>query len=188
THWSPDGKWLSYLGGGGAQAEIWVTDASTGEKHVLVDAAHLRDVLLPPASRGQQTGLGRLTPSQYRWTPDSQALLFIGAQQLAWYDLKSQTSRHLLPESASTDANAAIDDAKISPDGHWVSFIRNHDIWIVGVTVVTLAPAAVAGQPVIQNLTRNGSETLRNGELDWVYPEELDLQTSYWWSPDSTRV
>jgi len=24
--------------------------------------------------------------------------------------------------------------------------------------------------------------------LDWVYPEELDIATAYWWSPDSTSV
>src|SRR5262245_27170578 len=50
TRWSPDGKWLSYLTGNGGQTEIWVADASTGERRVLVDATHLRDVLLPPAS------------------------------------------------------------------------------------------------------------------------------------------
>ncbi len=34
-------------------------------------------------------------------------------------------------------------------------------------------------------LTANGSATLRNAGVDWVYPEELDLGTAYWWSPDS---
>ena len=33
-----------------------------------------------------------------------------------------------------------------------------------------------------------GSDTLRNGGLDWVYPEELDLGTAYWWSPDSKSI
>jgi dipeptidyl-peptidase-4 len=180
ARWSPDGKWLSYLSGNGERTEIWVADAATGERRMLVDAAHLRNVLLPPASRGQQTGLGRLAPSQYRWSPDSQALLFIGAQQLAWYDLKSQASRHLLataPQAAS-GAEASIDDAKISPDGRWVSFLRNHDLWVVA--------AGAAGPP--RQITHGGSEALRNGELDWVYPEELDLQTAYWWSPDSSKI
>jgi dipeptidyl-peptidase-4 len=185
TRWSPDGKWLSYLSGNGDRTEIWVADAATGERRVLVDAAHLRDVLLPPASRGQQTGLGRLTPSQYRWAPDSQALLFIGAQQLAWYDLKSQSSRHLLPSAAASNANggATVDDAKISPDGRWVSFLRNHDIWVVSVSG---GVPATAGRP--RQLTRDGSEAVLNGELDWVYPEELDLRTAYWWSPDSSKI
>jgi dipeptidyl-peptidase 4 len=29
---------------------------------------------------------------------------------------------------------------------------------------------------------------LWNGMLDWVYPEELDLGTAYWWSPDSKSI
>jgi dipeptidyl-peptidase-4 len=37
-------------------------------------------------------------------------------------------------------------------------------------------------------LAQNGSETLRNGALDWVYPEELELGTAYWWSPDSKSI
>ena len=37
-------------------------------------------------------------------------------------------------------------------------------------------------------LTSDGSDTLRNGGLDWVYPEELELGTAYWWSPDSRSI
>src|SRR5690242_19246083 len=62
TTWSPDGKLLSYLDESAGQPEIWAVDAASGQRRVLVDAQHLRDVLLPAASRGQQTGLGRVTP------------------------------------------------------------------------------------------------------------------------------
>jgi dipeptidyl-peptidase 4 len=40
----------------------------------------------------------------------------------------------------------------------------------------------------VTRLTRDGSATLLNGELDWVYPEELDLATAHWWAPDSSRI
>ncbi len=39
-----------------------------------------------------------------------------------------------------------------------------------------------------RQLTSDGSSTLMNGELDWVYPEELDLGTATWWSPDSRQI
>jgi dipeptidyl-peptidase 4 len=58
-----------------------------------------------------------------------------------------------------------------------VSFLRNHDLWVV---------STAKGEP--RQLTRGGTEERRNGELDWVYPEELDLTTAYWWSPDSSRI
>jgi dipeptidyl-peptidase-4 len=186
TVWSPDGKLLTYLSDetdpGGPQ--IWAVDAATGQRRVLVDNHHLRNILLPPASRGQTTGLGRLTPVQYIWSPDGKALLFVSAQELFWYDLAAQTSRTLVTALKAArggeepdEADTTIDDAKISPDGRWASFLRAHDIWVVGVA---------GGQP--RQITRGGSEERRNGELDWVYPEELDIATAYWWSPDSAKI
>lgn len=180
TVWSPDGKLLTYLDNGGGRPEIWAVDATNGQRHVLVDAAHLRNVLLPPESRGQQTGLGRLSPTRYLWSPDSRALLFVSARELFWYDLKSQSSKKLVGEAKGQDSageSADIDDAKISPDSRWVSFLRGHDVWVASVA---------GGEP--RQLTKGGSEQLHNGELDWVYPEELDLETAYWWSPDSSKV
>src|SRR5262249_12238956 len=37
-------------------------------------------------------------------------------------------------------------------------------------------------------VTTGGSEEIRKGELDWVYPEELELTTAYWWAPDSSAI
>ena len=187
TMWSPDGKMLTYLGSdtdGGGPA-IWAVDSATGDRHVLVDAAHLRDVLLPAASRGQQTGLGRITPPRYLWAPDSRALLFISARELFWYELAGKARQLVAAPRNATRGNAAgdaaidegIDDAKISPDGRWVSFLRGHDLWVVNVA---------GGEP--RQLTTSGTEDVRNAELDWVYPEELDLHTAYWWSPDSAKI
>ncbi len=185
TIWSPDGKWLTYLSAetdpGGAQ--VWAIDADTGQRKVLVDNQHLRNILLPPADRGQTTGLGRLTPARYLWSPDGKALLFVSAQELFWYDVVSGTSRRLVaapptaPQGGDGDEAATIDDAKISPDGRWASFLRAHDIWVVSTS---------GGAP--RQITRGGTEERRNGELDWVYPEELDLATAYWWSPDSSKI
>ncbi|PYU19426.1 MAG: hypothetical protein DMG32_24440, partial [Acidobacteria bacterium] len=134
TMWSPDGNLLTYLNENGGELEIWAVEAATGQRHVLVDAQHLRDVLLPAASRGQQTGLGRVTPPRYMWAPGGQALLFISAKELFWYDLKTRSAKKLLGEgkgTASSGEAADIDDAKISPDGRWVSFLRDHDLWVV---------------------------------------------------------
>jgi dipeptidyl-peptidase 4 len=179
TMWSPDGKLLTYLDDNASGPEIWAVDAATGQKRVLVDARHLRDVLLPPASRGQQTGLGRVAPPRYLWAPGGQALLFISAKELFWYDLRTESAKNLLGEGKESAGEAAdIDDAKISPDGRWVSFLREHDVWVV----------SSAGGADARQLTRGGTEEIRNGELDWVYPEELDLGTAYWWAPDSSKI
>ena len=59
-------------------------------------------VLLPAASRGQQTGLGRITPPRYLWSPDARALLFISARELFWYDLAGK-ARQLVAAPPSTE-------------------------------------------------------------------------------------
>ena len=182
--WSPDGRLLSYFHrtgeGSAAKTDIWALDVKTGGRRLLVDSDKLRG-LLPPseAGRGQRTGLGRVEPRQYFWAPGGDALLIAAQDQLSWFDLKTQTGKRLtgLPAEGGAEGPRAIEDPKISPDGRWVSFVRNYDLWVVNVAT---------GKE--RQLTRGGREELMNGRLDWVYPEELEIHTAYWWSPDSSHI
>src|SRR5947209_3218019 len=120
--WTPDGKGLSYFEtknfGKDAKTELWVMDAASGERRLLVAADKLESILPAETSRATQaTGLGRRAPSQYQWAPDGTAILFQGSTALAWLDLKTQTERTLV------SGKAAIADPKISPDGRNVSFV-----------------------------------------------------------------
>jgi dipeptidyl-peptidase-4 len=174
--WAPDGKRVSFLEvqgqGKDARTELWAMDAATGAKSLLVSAEKLLSVLpAPPAKANQSTGLGRIAPSQYQWAPQSTALLFQGENSLTWFDLQTQTP-HTLVSGKETLA-----DAKISPNGRYVSFVREHNVWIVDVA---------SGKP--RAITHGGTEELRKGELDWVYPEELGIKTAYWWAPDSSAI
>jgi dipeptidyl-peptidase-4 len=176
--WVPDGKHLSFLkestatGGKGDRRELWLMDATSGESRLLVSAEKLESVLPATAENATQaTGLGRHAPAQYQWAPDGNALLFQGANSLAWFDLKTQTSRPLV------SGKEPIADPKISPDGRYVSFVRDHNVWLVRVA---------DGKE--RAFTKGGTEEIRKGELDWVYPEELEITTAYWWSPDSSAI
>src|SRR6266478_6843431 len=176
--WTPDGKKLSFfrdIPPGRAQkarSELWIMDATSGQGQLLLSAEKLETVLPAEAEKTTQaTGLGRRAPSQYEWAPDGSAIVFHSSTALAWFDLKTETSRALL------SGKETIADAKISPDGHYISFVRGHNLWLVSVS---------DGKQ--RRLTQNGTEEIREGELDWVYPEELDIKTAYWWSPDSSAV
>ncbi len=68
---------------------------------------------------------------------------------------------------------------KFSPNGEYISFIRNH-----GLAVVRLKEA---GTPVIA-VAAAPNPAMLNGEVDWVYEEELDMRSNYFWSPDSARL
>src|SRR6267142_2046689 len=174
--WTPDAKRLSYFetkgAGKEAKTELWVMDAASGERRLLVAADKLESILPAETSRATQaTGLGRRAPSQYQWAPDGMGILFQGPTALAWLDIKSQTERTLV------SGKATLADPKISPDGRSVSFVRDHNVWLVNL--------ADGNERAI---TQGGTEEVRKGELDWVYAEELDIKTAYWWSPDSSAI
>ena len=174
--WSPDGKKISFFEAKGegkeAKTELWEMDAATGERSLLVAADKLESILPAPAGNASQaTGAGRHAPAQYQWAPGGDALLFEGANSLAWFDLKSQAGRVLV------SGKDELADVKISPNGQYVSFVRGHNLWLV---------STADGKE--RAFTKGGTEEIRKGELDWVYPEELELFTGYWWAPDSNSI
>ena len=174
--WTPDGKALSYFetkgSGKEARTELWVMDAASGERRLLVASYKLESILpVDTSTPTQATGLGRRVPSQYQWAPDGAGILFQGPTALAWLDVKSQTGRTLV------SGKATLADPKVSPDGRNVSFVRDHNLWLVN-----LADGKERA------VTQGGTEEIRKGELDWVYPEELDIKTAYWWPPDSSAI
>jgi dipeptidyl-peptidase 4 len=174
--WTPDSKQISFFEsnatGKAGRTELWTVDVASGQRRVIVSAEKLESVLPADAEKATQaTGLGRRAPSEYQWAPGGGALLFRGATSLAWFDLKTQSSRSLVA------GKEGIADPKISPDGKYVSFVRGHNLWLVSVA---------DGKE--HAFTEGGTEEVRKGELDWVYPEELDITTAYWWAPDSSAI
>jgi dipeptidyl-peptidase 4 len=174
--WAPDSKRISYLQQGDSGEELWTMDAATGNRRVLVRADVLQNVMQPEKTKViQSTGLGRVQAQNYFWDPDGTELLFAGSSSLVLLDLKTMSPRSLV--TAPDDAAHEIDDPKFSPDGKWVSFVRDSNLWIANVA---------SGET--REVTGGGSEEILKGQLDWVYPEELDLTTAYWWSPDSSKI
>src|SRR5713226_7819872 len=174
--WTPDSKQLSFFetkgAGKEAKNELWMMDVATGQRRALLSAEKLESVLPADSEQNTQaTGLGRHAPAESQWAPGGGALLFKGATSLAWFDLKTQASRGLV------SGKEKISDPKISPDGKYVSFVRNHNLWLVSVA---------DGKE--RAFTEGGTEEVRKGELDWVYPEELEITTAYWWAPDSSAI
>ncbi len=41
---------------------------------------------------------------------------------------------------------------------------------------------------VIVKLTDSSSPRVLNGAVDWLYKEELDVRSNYFWSPDSKHI
>ena len=197
--WSPDGTKVSFVQRDdmGDHGELWYVDAVTGEKKVLVSEVKLSQ-LAPPASRikdeRQKEWAARYHVAAYTWSPDSKHLLFDSQGQLWYYSLGTGTAVQL---TSSPDAS---EDPKFSPDGKRLAYVRKHNLYV----------HPVSGEEGERPLTRDEKEKDRkrdkdgtdgdngkdndkagnilNGEVDWVYAEELAVRSNYFWSPEGREI
>jgi dipeptidyl-peptidase-4 len=174
--WSPDGKKVSYIvhEETGEKADLYYIDLATGKAAVLVASEKIA-ALTPPVTGTkddrQKDNRARYHVAGYHWAPDSQHILFDTNGMLWHYTLATGTA---VPLTSPADAAT---DPKFSPDGKSLSYVRNHNLVINGLD----------GRPARQ-LTKDDSKDLLDGEVDWVYSEELDVRSNYFWSPDSKQI
>ena len=111
--------------------------------------------------------------SSYHWSPDSKHLLFDNTGTLWMYDMANDTAVNV----GSTGAGSG-DDPKFSPDGKSISFLF--------ATIICMCCRWQAS--TMPRSTKTTEATLLIGEVDWVYSEDLDTHSNYFWSPDSTHI
>ena len=187
--WSPDGTKVSFVqrDDSGEHGELWFVDASTGEKKILVSEAKLGQ-LAPSTSHikdeREKERVTRYHVAAYGWSPDSKHLLFDTQGQLWYYDLASGTA------VALTSSPDASEDPKFSPDGKRLAYVRRHNLYV----------HPVSGDEGEHALTRDEKEkdkdkccdtkedNILNGEVDWVYAEELAVRSNYFWSPEGHDI
>jgi len=168
--WSPDGARLSYIGD---QGDLMATEGGTGVSQVLVDRDRMIALNAPANSERDRNNRTRYHQASYIWVPDSKHVLFDSSGQLWFFDLATKTGLQV----ASTGAGSG-DDPKFSPDGAYLSYIRDHNLYV----------RKLRDSNAASRLTDSQNDTLLDGEVDWVYEEELDVRSNYFWSPDSRRV
>ncbi len=174
--WSPDGTKVSYVqrDDSGERGALWYIDLATGKPAVLVSSEKLTS-LAPPSSsikdERQKEAMQRYSVAAYHWSPDSKHLLFDSLGQLWYYRLDTGTAVQI------TSSADAASDPKFSPDGERLAYVRKHDLYVRDIK---------HGQE--DALTRDGNDNLLNGEVDWVYREELYSRSNYFWSPDGKAI
>ncbi len=69
----------------------------------------------------------------------------------------------------------------MSPDGNYVAFTKNNDLYSINVNTKKE-----------HRITSDGSDVILNGYASWVYTEEIlgrrSAYRSFWWSPDSRHI
>ena len=184
--WSPDGTKVSFVqrDDAGEHGELWYVDAATGEKKILVSEIKLSQ-LAPPTSKihdeREKERVTRNHVAAYIWAPDSKHLLFDSQGQLWYYSLDTGTAVQL------TSSPEASQDPKFSPDGKQLAYVRRHNLHL----------HPVSGEEGERTLTReekdkdrdkDKEDNILNGEVDWVYGEELAVRSNFFWSPEGHEI
>ena len=184
--WTPDYSKFTFIqrDDSGEHGELWAVDATTGQKTLLINETKLA-TLAPPLEKVKDEReierIARYHVDPYHWASDRKHLLFVPQGQLWLYSLETGTAVQV---SASSDPNG---DPKFSPDGTHLAYVRKHNLYV----------RAFPGDTEKQ-LTREKDDkdkddkrkdgNLLNGEVDWVYAEELGVRSNYFWSPDGKSI
>ncbi|WP_444911531.1 DPP IV N-terminal domain-containing protein [Microbulbifer sp. PAAF003] len=176
--YSPDGQRVTFLKGRVEdynRYDLWEYNLKDGQSRILVnsDSLHSGSETLSDEEKARRErqriyGSGIM---EYSWSEDGRSLLFPLAGDIYYYDLKDRSSRRL------TETETFETDVKVSPEGHFVSFIRDQNIYIVDLKT---------GRE--KQLTSDGKDHIKNGMAEFVAQEEMDRMTGYWWSPDDRHI
>ena len=192
--WSPDGSKISFVqrDDTGEHGELFYVDAVTGEKKLLVSEIKLSQ-LSPPINKirdeREKERLTRYHVAAYTWSPNSKYLLFDSQGQLWYYSLDTGTAVQL---TSSPDPSQ---DPKFSPDGKRLAYVRKHNLYLHPVS------GEEGERPLIRDekdgdkkkdkgkaIAKEKEENILNGEVDWVYAEELDVRSNFFWSPEGKEI
>ncbi len=167
--WAPDGRTFITRAG----RNLAVYDAATRKTRDLVSTQAMESAAVQPADGSEPMDWTnrRARVGGMEWTADGKSLLYDSGGDLFLIDVASGKWEQL-----TKTAEAEL-DATLSPDGKMAAYRRGWDLY-----AMDLATRQET------RLTTGGTELVRNGALDWVYPEELDLPTAFWWSPDSKSI
>ena len=175
--WSPDGKHLTYLDGG----ELMDVDPVTGKTHVLVSAAKMAKPRRQQRLRAGPRSSPALQPGQ---------LHLVSRLARIFFSIPTAGSGFMTcamaPESRSAFPacyRATIPSSRPTASPSRSSAITAWPLFRFASPARPPLPLAPAPSPP----TGDGQQLL-NGEVDWVYEEELDVRSNYFWSPDSKNI
>ncbi len=178
VQYSPDGKRVTFLKAREDESnryDLWQFDVATGEQSLLVDSKLLEpeDVELSEeekALRERKRIAGRKGIVSYDWGTSDTILVPIGGDlHLVTLTENGAEARQL------TDTEAFEYDAKVSPNGGYVSFVRDGSVFAIDLSTGEEVQMTPSGDP---------ENAIAYGVAEFVAQEEMSRYTGYWWSPD----
>jgi dipeptidyl-peptidase-4 len=174
---SPDGARVTFLRGredNQFQLDLWEFNLKDKTTHRLVDSKilvpeeNLSDAEKARRERERTASLKGIL--SYSWSPDGKRLLVPIAGNLYLIDAAK-------PDEARMVASGNVLDPKISPQGRYVSFVRDQNLFVIELST---------GKE--KQLTTDGKGTIHNAEAEFVAQEEMSQTTGYYWAPDDSAI
>jgi dipeptidyl-peptidase-4 len=172
--WSPDGKRLTFIATDaqiGKAGDLIEVDAASGRASVLATRNQLSSLTSASIDEKDADHRARYGMSSFLWSDDSKHLLLDNGGRLWLYDVSAGTGTMVVDTGSGSG-----DDPKFSPDAKSVSYLRDHNLYV--------HPVASGAETALTST----ADPILNGEVDWVYLEELDVRSNYFWSPDSAAI
>ncbi len=152
---------------------VWKVHAVTGRCQPLFDPEKVAKALTAIPALDEATARQLAGSPALHFDPAHKAALFEHGDDLYYATLDGIRAVRL------TKSPGAKELATFSPDGRFVAYVRNHNLYVVDVAT-----------QAVRALTEDGAKNVRNGKASWVYFEEVYDRNwqAYWWSPDSKQI
>lgn len=149
-------------------------DAVSGKAVPLFDNAKMQAALTALGGVTEQDARQLSNRASYQFSNDETAVLINWNNDLFYYQFGSDKALRVTnnPEEEVGET--------FSPNDRMLGFVRNNNIFVYDLATQRE-----------RRLTTDGSPTILNGRLNWVYQEELYGRgnfEAYWWSPDSSKL
>jgi dipeptidyl aminopeptidase/acylaminoacyl peptidase len=179
--WLDDGEHFLQVKDG----KLWKVQAVTGRCQPFHDPKKLAAALAALPTIGKDTAQvlsslpregrrrGGAGPRFLETNPKHTAALFQHENDLYFCDFEGKKALRLTKSPGQKEL------VSFSPNGEFVAFIRDNNLYVVDIATQTE-----------RALTTDGTDVIFNGKADWVYFEEIfdRDRRAYWWSPDSSRI
>jgi dipeptidyl-peptidase 4 len=176
---SPDGAFVTYLRpepGDQTTFDLWALPVKGGVARRLIEgsAVEPKSATLTEAEkdrRERQRIGGDHGVVEYKWDEAGDQILIPAGGQLYLANARNGDARKL------ADTGGAAIDAKISPKGRYVTYVREQNLNAIDVR----SGANIA-------VTTEGKDSLSYGVAEFVAQEEMDRYTGYWTSPNDRLI
>ena len=174
---SPNGQqiaWLQVAEDDRERLDLWIYDIEKKAAHMALDASRVgQSGILSDAEKAERERRRQFTGgvTNFHWHPNS---ALIAAEVDGIIYLLSPESSEVM---AATAEGTRQTDLKFSPDGEYLAFVRDYNLWLYHLS-----------DNALREFTSDGNALRHYGLPEFIAQEEMHRFEGYWWSSDSKSL